>query len=165
MSNEELAIVPYDDKMEIIFMGRTPYLSQAQMAALFGISRDAVSETLRSAEKRGFIDLNSTTKEFLVVTSDGKERTVNHYSLKAILLVGFRVQAATPSVIAFQDWVTSIVENHIHNLQERNENLQIALEYEQMAKGLAEWESEKAQRELNDHILIDLMDRYPEEDI
>lgn len=162
MLDPEYSIQIYEG-MEVIFEERTPYMSQAQMASMLNISRDAVSDALRSAHERGFIDLDATTRKFTVVAPDGKRRVVNHYSGKAILLVGFRVQQATPNVIAFQDWITSIWENHLQVEREKNEQLQIALSHEQREKEAAEWEAETAKRELNDRLLVGLSMRYPEE--
>ncbi len=137
-------IVQYRDT-EIIFDGTTAYMSQAQIAKMLDISRNAVSKALSRAHERGFIDLDSATYNLSHTASDGKIYNVKHYPTHAILLVGFRIEKATENAIAFQEWITGIVDGHINDLYHQLDETENKLSEETRR-------ADYAQQDLNDRL-------------
>lgn len=89
------------------------WLTQKQIAVLFGVSRATIEEHLRNSFNSHELDKNQTCRNFLQVQKEGKKevsRDVLHYNLKAITFVGFRVKSKQAKV--FQDWTTDIIRDY-----------------------------------------------------
>jgi len=74
----------------------TVWLTQAQMAGLFGSSTDNVSLYLKNIYKDDEQEERATTEDFSVVRREGTrdaKRTLQHYNLDAIISVGYRVNS------------------------------------------------------------------------
>ena len=66
------------------------------MSDLFQVTVATINEHLKNLVNDGEIDANRTIRKFLIVQTEGKRdvsRQVDHYSLDAILAVGFRVRS------------------------------------------------------------------------
>ena len=88
------------------------WLSQAQIAELFEVTPQAVTQHVRAIYEDGELDEGATCKEFLQVRIEGDRevsRKIAHYSLPMILGVGFRVRS--PRGNQFRRWAaTSLAE-------------------------------------------------------
>ncbi|NJM55896.1 MAG: hypothetical protein HC841_08395, partial [Verrucomicrobiae bacterium] len=87
-----------DDGTEIAVHvdGDTLWLTQAQMGRLFGITTSTVSEHLANIYRDDELDREETSRRISVERKEGErkvERTLNHYSLDAVLSVGYRVSS------------------------------------------------------------------------
>ena len=69
----------------------TIWLSQAQMAELFGKDRDTISEHIQNIFKEAELSHNSVARKFRVTARDGKSYEVNYYNLDVVISVGYRV--------------------------------------------------------------------------
>ena len=66
------------------------------MSDLFQVTVATINEHLKNLVNEGEIEANRTIRKFLIVQTEGKRevsRQVDHYSLDAILAVGFRVRS------------------------------------------------------------------------
>jgi hypothetical protein len=84
------------------------WLSQALIASLFGKDVRTVSEHLRQIYKEGELDPARTIRRFRIVRTEGGRRVarlIDHYSLDAILAVGYRVRS--PRGTQFRQWATA----------------------------------------------------------
>ena len=75
-------------RIECRLVSETIWLTQRLMSDLFQVTVATINE--------GEIDANRTIRKFLIVQTEGKRevsRQVDHYSLDAILAVGFRVRS------------------------------------------------------------------------
>lgn len=92
----------------------TVWLTQSQIALLFGCSSDNVSLHLKNLYDEGEIEQVSTTEEISVVRAEGKRRVtrrITHYNLDAILSVGYRVNSKNATL--FRKWATKTLKEHI----------------------------------------------------
>ena len=95
-------------RVECRFENETLWLSQALIASLFGKDVRTVSEHLRRIYADGELDPNRTIRRFRIVRFEGARevtRRIDHYSLDAILAVGYRVRS--PRGTQFRQWATA----------------------------------------------------------
>ena len=77
-------------QVQVRLEGETVWLSQAQMAELFGTSSDNISLHLKNIYKEQELQEAATTEDFSVVRQEGKRkvtRQVKHYNLDAIIVI------------------------------------------------------------------------------
>ena len=77
----------------------TVWLTQEQMAQLFGKGRSTITEHIGNVFKEGELDQNATRRNFRLVRLEGVrevERDVEHYNLDVIISVGYRVKSPLP---------------------------------------------------------------------
>jgi len=67
-------------KLQVKFEGETVWLSQAQMAELFGCSIDNISLHLKNIFKEKELDKDSVTEEYSITADDGKKYKTKHYN-------------------------------------------------------------------------------------
>ena len=118
MSNQsEIVIYQSDDgriRLETRLENETLWMTQSQMADLFGCSADNISLHLKNIFEESELIESSTTEDFSVVRLEGDRevsRNIKHYNLDAIISVGYRVK----SVIAtrFRIWATQQLKEYI----------------------------------------------------
>ena len=83
-------------RIECRFQAETIWLNQKQLAELFQTSVPNINQHLKSIFEDGELQPEATIKKYLIVQTEGKRevsRQVHHYSLDAILAVGFRVRS------------------------------------------------------------------------
>ena len=81
--------------------GETVWLSQAQMAELFGTGRQAITKHLQNIYECEELEKNATSSILELVRKEGKrnvKRKIEFYNLDAIISVGFRVNTKIPPV-------------------------------------------------------------------
>lgn len=100
--------------VQVRLEGETVWLSQAQMAELFGTSSDNISLHLKNIYKERELQEAATTEDFSVVRQEGKrqvQRQLKHYNLDAIVSVGYRVSSAQAT--RFRQWATRVLREHL----------------------------------------------------
>lgn len=94
-------------RLDIRYEGETLWMTQAQMAELFGVSRQGVNSHVNNIYEEGELDREATCKEILQVREEGgrevSRRTLIH-NLDAIISVGYRV--STKQGTLFRRWAT-----------------------------------------------------------
>lgn len=101
-------------ELEVRIEDETVWLTQAQMALLFGCSTDNVGLHLKNIYDEQEIDPISTAEEISVVRKEGKRmvaRRVRHYNLDAILSVGYRVSSANAT--KFRQWANKVLKDYL----------------------------------------------------
>lgn len=92
----------------------TVWLTQQQMAKLFGKGVRDIGFHVNKIFKEGELEQKPTTRKFQIVQKEGKrfvERSVEQYNLDMILSVGYRVNSKEGT--RFRQWATSILTGHI----------------------------------------------------
>ena len=89
----------------------TVWATQQQIADAFGISPNTVGEHLGNIFREGDLDQEATTQKFLGISRSGRETNLLHYSLDAILSVGYRVSSKRAT--AFRRWATQTLKNYV----------------------------------------------------
>jgi len=98
-------------KIDVKFKGETSWLTQDQMAALFGKGRSTVTEHILNIFHEGELEENSVCRKFRRTGNDGKEYTVKHYNLDVIISVGYRVKSLRGT--QFRIWATQRLKEYI----------------------------------------------------
>lgn len=81
-------------KLEVRLEDETVWLTQQQIADLFGTKRPAITKHLTNIYKSGELEENNTCSILEHMGNDGKQRyTTKYYNLDAILSVGYRVNS------------------------------------------------------------------------
>lgn len=92
----------------------TVWLSQRQMAELFGKDVRTVNEHLRNVFAEGELLREETIRDFRIVRQEGTRevaRSVEHYNLDVIISVGYRVKSQQGT--RFRQWATRILREHL----------------------------------------------------
>ena len=92
----------------------TLWLSQALMAELFQKDVRTINEHLQNIYDDGELDPGSTIRKFRIVREEGTRqvaRMIDHYSLDAILAVGYRVRS--PRGVQFRRWATERLSEYL----------------------------------------------------
>lgn len=118
MTNAENQIVVYQPnetmRLDVRLENETVWLTQSQMAALFGCSTDNVGLHLKNIYSCGELDKGATTEESSVVQIEGHRkvsRKVCLYNLDAIISVGYRVNSVLG--VKFRQWATRVLKEYL----------------------------------------------------
>ena len=98
-------------QLQVQLQNETVWLTQAQMADLFDVSRPNVTMHLRNVFKEGELEEISVGKESLLTAADGKSYRVKHYNLDVIISVGYRVKSLRGT--HFRQWATQILRQYL----------------------------------------------------
>lgn len=98
-------------KIDVRLEEETVWLTQAQMAQLFGKDKRTVSEHIGNIFKEGELDENSVVRNFRITAADGKSYDTNHYNLDVIISVGYRVKSVQGT--QFRIWATQRLREYI----------------------------------------------------
>jgi len=105
-----------DDSTEIRvhFENESVWLSQKQMAVLFGKDTDTIGLHLKNIYSEEELVELPTTEVFSVVQIEGKrsvKRSILHYNLDAIISVGYRVNSKQGT--QFRQWATQRLKDYL----------------------------------------------------
>lgn len=116
-------IVPYENeiilyttpdgatRVEVVYQGDTFWLTQNQLAKLFGVDIRTVSEHLQGIFSSGELQQESVIRKIRNTASDGKSYLTNFYHLDAIIAVGYRVNSRQAT--QFRIWATNTLREFI----------------------------------------------------
>jgi len=89
----------------------TVWLTQQQIADLFGVKQPAISKHLSNIFKSGELDQDSVHSILEYTAADGKVYKTQFYNLDAIISVGYRVNSLNAT--AFRRWATSVLKDYL----------------------------------------------------
>ena len=89
----------------------TVWLTQQQIADLFGTKRPAITKHLRNIFNSGELDQNSVSSILEHTAADDKTYKTQFYNLDAIISVGYRVNSINAT--AFRRWATRVLKNYL----------------------------------------------------
>ena len=101
-------------RVEVRLDRDTVWLTQRQMAGLFDTTPENVLMHLKNVFADKELDEGPTTKDFLVVQAEADRRVrrqIKHYSLDAIISVGYRVNSRR--AVRFRQWATATLRDHL----------------------------------------------------
>ena len=119
MKNEIILYRPNElaEHVEVRFDKDTAWLTQAQMAELFGRTKQNISLHISNVFSEGELMPEVAVKEYLTTTQHGaikgKMQTTNvkHYNLDVIISVGYRVKSQQGT--QFRMWATKILRDYL----------------------------------------------------
>lgn len=91
--------------------GGTLWLTQEQIAELFGRERSVMTKHLRNVFLDGELDEKAVCANFAHTAGDGKTYQTRHYHLDAIISVGYRVNSRRGT--QFRQWATEGLRKHL----------------------------------------------------
>ena len=115
--NSEIIIYQNPDgniKIDVRLEEETVWLTQDQMATLFGKGRSTVAEHIANVFEEGELEQNRTCRKFRQVRLEGSrevDREIDHYNLDVIISVGYRVKS--PQGTQFRIWATQRLKEYI----------------------------------------------------
>ncbi len=101
-------------RIECRFAGESIWLTQKVMADLFQVTVPTVNEHMRNLYEEREIDPDRTIRRFRIVRREGTRqvaRQIDHYSLDAILAVGYRVRSHRGT--QFRIWATQRLREYL----------------------------------------------------
>jgi hypothetical protein len=102
-----------DEKVSVsvIMENETVWLTQEQMATLFGKAKSTINEHIKNIFKEQELEENSVVRNFRTTASDGKKYATNFYNLDVIISVGYRVKSLRGT--EFRKWSTQRLKEYI----------------------------------------------------
>ena len=113
-ASNQITIYETDDgkaRIEVRFENENVWLTQRLMAELFDCSVDNISLHLKNIFKENELDVKAVTEEYSITAVDGKSYKTKHYSLEAIIAVGYRVNSIRGT--QFRILATDKLKNYI----------------------------------------------------
>ena len=100
--------------VNVRFDGDDVWLSQQQMAVLFGTTRENVVLHIKNIYREAELQEERTCKKYLQVRMEGNRsvrRNIPNYNLDMIIAVGYRVKSQVAT--RFRQWVTQRLHEYI----------------------------------------------------
>ncbi|MDI9311559.1 MAG: virulence RhuM family protein [Limnohabitans sp.] len=120
MNNSEIIIYQNPDgkiKIDVRLEEETVWLTQDQMATLFGKAKSTINEHIKNVFAEGELEEKVVVRKFRITTQHGaiagktQEVEVNGYNLDVIISVGYRVKSAQGT--QFRIWATQRLKEYI----------------------------------------------------
>jgi hypothetical protein len=120
MSNGEILIYQNQEgsiKIDVRLEEETVWLTQAQIALLFGKGRTTITEHIQNVFSEGELDEKEVCREFRLTSPHGaiegktQKKEVKHYNLDVIISVGYRVKSQQGT--QFRIWATQRLREYI----------------------------------------------------
>lgn len=120
IENSSVVLYTNDDgsvQMDVRIDGDTVWLTQQQIALLYGKAKSTISEHISHIFEEGELDPQVVVREFRTTTQHGaiqgktQTNTTNIYNLSLILAVGYRVRSRQGTL--FRQWATQRLEEYI----------------------------------------------------
>ena len=111
---KEIIIYQSKDKktqIDVKFEHDTVWLTQQQMAELFGQTKQNISLHINNCFKEKELRSISVVKESLTTASDGKKYKTKFYNLDLIISVGYRVKSIRGT--QFRQWATQRLKDYL----------------------------------------------------
>jgi prophage maintenance system killer protein len=110
----DVALYKTDDgrvQLEVHLERETVWLTQDQMAELFGRERSVITKHVRNVFKEGELEEASVRAKFAHTAADDKTYQVQGYNLDVIISVGYRVKSKRGT--QFRQWATRVLREHL----------------------------------------------------
>lgn len=101
-------------QLDVRMDNETVWLTQKQMADLFGVKKAGISKHVSNIFSQGELSPDATVSKMETVQIEGKRtivRYMDYYNLDMILSIGYRVNSKR--AIAFRQWSTKILKEFI----------------------------------------------------
>ena len=108
MKNEIILFENQDVKLEVNMNGETVWLTQDQMAKLFGKDRTVITRHINNIFKDGELEEKSNVQKIHIANSD---KPVSLYSLDVIISIGYRVKSQNG--VIFRKWANKVLKDYL----------------------------------------------------
>ena len=97
--------------VDVRFEDEMIWLTQDQIAALFGVERPGITQHIKNIFTEGELNESSVSKKFLRTAADGKNYETKHYNLDMIISLGYRINSKIAT--QFRIWATKRLNEYI----------------------------------------------------
>ena len=97
--------------IEVKLEKETVWLTQRQIAILFGVNRPAVTKHLKNIFECGELEYESVCSILEQTATDGKTYRTAFYNLDAVLSVGYRTNSK--NAVAFRRWASRVLKEYL----------------------------------------------------
>jgi hypothetical protein len=94
--------------IEAVYADESIWVTQKMMGVLYDVNVRTVNEHLKKIFADSELQEDSVIRKFRITASDGKNYNTQHYSLPAIIAVGYKVNSER--AVQFRKWATGIIE-------------------------------------------------------
>ena len=111
--NGEIVVYQPDEitRLEVRVEGETVWLTQEQIAQLFGVKRPAITKHIGNIFLTQELDENSVCSILERTAADGKTYKTKFFNLDMILSVGYRVNSR--NAVSFRRWASKILKDYL----------------------------------------------------
>lgn len=109
MKNEIILFEDQEVKLEVNIKDDTVWLTQTQMAELFGKAKSTINEHIKNIYLEEELTQSETMTKF--GNSEFSDKPTNYYNLDMIISVGYRVKSKEG--IIFRKWATSVLKEYM----------------------------------------------------
>ena len=96
--------------VEMRYEDENLWLTQKMMATLYDVSVPAINQHLKRLFADNELEEAAVIKQYLITAEDGTNYQVKHYSLQAIIAVGFKIE--NERAVQFRKWANQIVKDY-----------------------------------------------------
>ncbi len=94
--------------VEAVYADESIWLTQKMMGVLYDVNVRTVNEHLKKIFADSELQADSVIRKFRITAADGKSYNTQHYSLPAIIAVGYKVNSER--AVQFRKWATRVIE-------------------------------------------------------
>lgn len=98
-------------RLEVRVNNDTIWLTQAQIAQLFGVGQPAISKHLKNIFSSGELEITAVHSILEYTAADGKTYKTGFYNLDAILSIGYRVNSRQAT--RFRQWANTVLKEYL----------------------------------------------------
>jgi len=94
--------------VEAVYADESIWLTQKMMGVLYDVETQTINYHLKKVFSDSELEEASVIRKFRITAADGKNYDTQHYSLPAIIAVGYKVNSER--AVQFRKWATGIIE-------------------------------------------------------
>lgn len=99
-----------DERYEIRYEDENIWMSQKMLAQVYGIEINSINYHIKKIFADAELEEASVIRKIRITGPDGKSYLVNHYDLRVIIALGFKID--NEKAIAFRKWANQIVTEY-----------------------------------------------------
>ena len=99
------------EAIEVRYKDENIWLTQKMLATIYGVTVSAINQHLKRVFADRELEEAAVIKKYLITASDGKSYNANHYSLQAIIAVGFKIE--NERAVQFRKWAGQVVKDYM----------------------------------------------------
>ncbi|MDL2279897.1 virulence RhuM family protein [Desulfovibrio sp. OttesenSCG-928-G11] len=96
--------------VEMRYEDENIWLTQKMMGVLYDVNVRTINEHLQNIFRDSELSEEAVIRKFRITASDGKNYDTKHYSLQAVIAIGFKVNSVR--AVQFRKWVNQIAKDY-----------------------------------------------------